>query len=145
MNPRVWEATGHVTNFNDPLMDCKHCKMRYRADKLVGAFLKHRGEDVECDGWSNERLETFIQKEQVACPNCGKVDFTEIRQFNTMFKTFQGVTEDAKSTLYLRPETAQGMFVNFNNIVRSMRVKVPFGIGQTGLGIMQKKSCLFIV
>lgn len=132
MNPKVWEATGHITNFNDPLMDCKNCKMRYRADKLVGAFLKNRGEEVECDGWSNEKLEAFIQEEQVTCPNCGKVDFTEIRQFNTMFKTFQGVTEDAKATIYLRPETAQGMFVNFNNIVRSMRVKVPFGIGQTG-------------
>ncbi len=132
MNPKVWEATGHVTNFNDPLMDCKACKMRYRADKLITEYMQKQGKDISCDGWDNSKLENFIRENNIPCPNCGSQEFTEIRQFNTMFKTFQGVTEDAKATVYLRPETAQGMFVNFNNVVRSMRVKVPFGIGQTG-------------
>lgn len=132
MNPKVWEATGHVTNFNDPLMDCKTCKNRYRADKIVDEYLKSHDIDENSDGWSNEKLENFIKSANVPCPNCGATNFTEIRQFNTMFKTFQGVTEDAKSTVYLRPETAQGMFVNFANIQRSMRLKLPFGVGQTG-------------
>lgn len=132
MNPKVWEATGHVTNFNDPLMDCKKCKNRYRADKIVDAYLHEHDIDENSDGWSNEKLETFIRESEIPCPQCGACDFTEIRQFNTMFKTFQGVTEDAKATVYLRPETAQGMFVNFLNVQRSMRLKLPFGIGQTG-------------
>ena len=132
MNPKVWEATGHVTNFNDPLMDCKRCKNRYRADKIVDAYLHEHDIDQNSDGWSKEKLETFIRESNIPCPNCGACDFTEIRQFNTMFKTFQGVTEDAKATVYLRPETAQGMFVNFLNVQRSMRLKLPFGIGQTG-------------
>ncbi len=132
MNPKVWEATGHVTSFNDPLIDCKHCKMRFRADKLISEYMSGKNKEISCDGWENEKLENFIKEEKIPCPNCGSLDFTGIRQFNMMFKTFQGVTEDASATVYLRPETAQGMFVNFNNIVRSMRVKVPFGIGQTG-------------
>lgn len=132
MNPKVWEATGHVANFHDPLMDCKKCKTRHRADKIVDAYLKSKGIDESSDGWSNEKLESFIRESGITCPNCGACDFTEIRQFNMMFKTFLGVTEDAKSTVYLRPETAQGMFVNFLNVQRSMRLKLPFGIGQTG-------------
>ena len=132
MNPKVWEATGHVQNFHDPLMDCKKCKMRHRADKIVDAYLHEQGLEESSDGWSNEKLESFIKKAGITCPNCGACDFTEIRQFQMMFKTFMGVTEDATSTIYLRPETAQGMFVNFLNVQRSMRLKLPFGIGQTG-------------
>ncbi len=132
MNPKVWEATGHVANFNDPLMDCKICKMRHRADKIVDAYLHEHNIDESSDGWSNEKLENFIKEAEIPCPKCGACDFTEIRKFNMMFKTYIGVTEDAKSTVYLRPETAQGMFVNFPNIQRSMRLKLPFGIGQTG-------------
>lgn len=132
MNPKVWEATGHVTNFSDPLMDCKKCKSRYRADKLVDEYLKKHNIEENADGWSNEELEGYIKEKGITCPNCGSTDFTPIRKFNTMFKTFQGVTEDAKDTVYLRPETAQGMFVNFLNVQRSMRLKLPFGIGQTG-------------
>ncbi len=132
MNPKVWEATGHVQNFHDPLMDCKKCKMRHRADKIVDAYLHEQGLEESSDGWSNEKLESFIKEAGITCPNCGACDFTEIRQFQMMFKTFMGVTEDATSTIYLRPETAQGMFVNFLNVQRSMRLKLPFGIGQTG-------------
>lgn len=132
MNPKTWEATGHVANFSDPLMDCKHCKNRFRADKIVDAYLTEKGIDESSDGWSKEKLESFIKESLIPCPNCGVSDFTEIREFNTMFKTFQGVTEDAKSVVYLRPETAQGIFVNFLNVQRSMRLKLPFGIGQTG-------------
>ncbi len=128
MNPKVWEATGHVANFTDPLIDCKHCKMRIRADKLVNEYLK----EGNCDGWENEKLEKFIKDEKIPCPNCGKSEFTPVRKFNLLFETHQGVTEDAKSIVYLRPETAQGMFVNFKNVERSMRLKLPFGIGQTG-------------
>ena len=129
MNPKTWEASGHLKTFSDPLIDCKHCKTRHRADKLIEDFTK--GKETG-DGWSNERLLDFIQEHHITCPNCGAMDYTDIRQFNLMFKTFQGVTEDAKSTIYLRPETAQGIFTNFLNVQRSMRLKVPFGIGQIG-------------
>ena len=129
MNPKTWEASGHLKTFSDPLIDCKHCKTRHRADKLIEDFTN--GKETG-DGWSNERLLDFIKEHNITCPNCGAMDYTDIRQFNLMFKTFQGVTEDAKSTIYLRPETAQGIFTNFLNVQRSMRLKVPFGIGQIG-------------
>ncbi len=129
MNPKTWEASGHLKTFSDPLIDCKHCKTRHRADKLVEDFTN--GEETG-DGWSNEKLSTYIKEHNIVCPNCGHLNYTEIRQFNLMFKTFQGVTEDAKNTIYLRPETAQGIFTNFLNVQRSMRLKVPFGIGQIG-------------
>lgn len=128
MNPRVWEATGHVGNFSDPLMDCKDCKTRHRADKLI----EDNYPEEHCDGWSNEQLKTFIQEHHIKCPNCGSENFTDIRQFQLMFKTSMGVVEDAKSAVYLRPETAQGIFVNFKNVQRTTRKKVPFGIGQIG-------------
>ncbi len=132
MNPKVWEATGHVANFTDPLIDCKKCKTRVRADKIVDAYLKEQQLNESSDGWSNEKLEEFISENSIPCPNCGACDFTPVRKFNLLFQTHQGVTEDAKSIVYLRPETAQGMFVNFKNVERSMRLKLPFGIGQTG-------------
>src|SRR5690554_4555597 len=133
MNPQTWVASGHVTGFNDPLMDCKECKARFRADKLIEDFYKESGEEVpNIDGWSNAKMEEFIEERTVPCPKCGKHDFTSIRQFNLMFKTFQGVTEDSQSELFLRPETAQGIFVNFKNVMRSTRKKVPFGIAQIG-------------
>ena len=127
MNPRTWEASGHISTFSDPLIDCKNCKTRYRADKLV--------EDDGCDmagAMSDEELINYIYQHKIVCPKCGKLDYTDIRKFNLMFKTFQGVTEDNKSTVYLRPETAQGIFVDFLNVQRSMRLKIPFGIGQVG-------------
>ena len=127
MNPEVWVATGHVGGFSDPLMDCRDCKTRHRADKLIEDFT---GESA--DGWTNEQMQSFIQEHGIACPNCGSKNFTDIRQFNLMFKTFQGVTEDAKNQLYLRPETAQGIFVNFPAIQRTTRKKVPFGVCQVG-------------
>jgi len=127
MNPKTWEASGHLSTFSDPLIDCKSCKTRHRADKLV------EDDGVEdAGGMSNEELISYIKEHSIACPKCGKSDFTDIRQFNLMFKTFQGVTEDSKSTIYLRPETAQGIFTNFLNVQRSLRLKVPFGIGQVG-------------
>ena len=129
MNPETWVATGHVGGFSDPLCDCKACKSRFRADKIIEDFTKG---EVTGDGMSNEELMQFIKDNHIPCPNCGAHDFTDIRQFNLMFKTFQGVTEDSKNTVYLRPETAQGIFVNFKNVQRSMRKKVPFGIGQIG-------------
>ena len=132
MNRQVWVASGHVGNFNDPLMDCKACKARFRADKLIEDWAKANGEEIEADGWTNEQLESFIEEKQIPCPTCGKHNWTDIRQFNLMFKTFQGVTENAKNELYLRPETAQGIFVNFQNIQRTTRKKVPFGVGQIG-------------
>lgn len=132
MNPKTWEVSGHVNMATDPLMDCKECKERFRADKIVNQYLSEQGSSEHADGWSHEQLESFIKEHHIQCPNCGKENFTEIRDFNIMFKTFQGVTEDKKSTIYLRPETAQGMFVNFLNVQRSMRAKLPFGIGQTG-------------
>ncbi len=132
MNPQTWVASGHLTNFDDPLMDCKACKARFRADKLIEDFYTAKGESVSCDGWSNEQMEAFIKENNIVCPECGKADFTGIRQFNLMFKTFQGVTEDSKAEIYLRPETAQGIFVNFKNVQRTTRKKIPFGIGQIG-------------
>ena len=127
MNPQVWVATGHVGGFSDPLMDCKDCKTRHRADKLIEDFT---GESA--DGWDNQKMTGFIQENHIKCPNCGSENFTEIRQFNLMFKTFQGVTEDAKNEIYLRPETAQGIFVNFPSVQRTTRKKLPFGIAQVG-------------
>lgn len=126
MNPRVWEASGHVSGFSDPLMDCKECKTRYRADKLI--------EDAgfNPNGMTSEQMEEFIKEKEISCPNCKAKNFTGIRKFNLMFKTFQGVTEDKKSEIFLRPETAQGIFINFSNVQRSMRKKVPFGIAQIG-------------
>lgn len=133
MNPQVWVASGHVSGFNDPLMDCKECKSRFRADQLVEDYLMKEGqEDVSIDGWDNSKLEGFISENKIECPSCKKHNFTPIRQFNLMFKTFQGVTEDSQSEIYLRPETAQGIFVNFRNVQRSSRKKIPFGIGQIG-------------
>ncbi|HIR35115.1 MAG TPA: glycine--tRNA ligase [Candidatus Faecimorpha stercoravium] len=134
MNPEVWVATGHVGNFDDPLMDCKACKSRFRADKLIEDYMFENGLTPEkpIDGWTNEEMEQYIEEKNIVCPQCGKHDFTPIRQFNLMFKTFQGVTEDAKAVVYLRPETAQGIFVNFKNVQRTTRKKIPFGIGQIG-------------
>ena len=132
MNRQVWVASGHVGNFNDPLMDCKACKARFRADQLIEDYAMKQGEPVRADGWSNEELESYINERAVPCPICGKHDFTGIRKFNMMFKTHQGVTEDSAAEIYLRPETAQGIFVNFKNIVRSTRRKLPMGVCQIG-------------
>ncbi len=132
MNRNVWVASGHVGNFNDPLMDCKACKARFRADQLIENFMKDKGEEIQADGWTNEQLEAFIEENQIPCPTCGKHDFTGIRKFNMMFKTFQGVTDDSSNEIYLRPETAQGIFVNFKNIVRTTRKKLPMGVCQVG-------------
>lgn len=129
MNPEVWVASGHVGGFSDPLMDCKECKSRFRADQLIEEATHN---EVSAAGMSNEEMEQFIKDHDIACPKCGAKNFTGIRQFNLMFKTYQGVLEDAKNTIYLRPETAQGIFVNFKNVQRSMRKKIPFGIGQIG-------------
>ena len=129
MNPNVWVASGHVASFTDPLIDCKHCKSRHRADKLVEEFT--HGE-ITGDGWSNEKLEEYINENKIACPVCGKVEYTPIRKFNLLFETSIGVTDDSKNKVYLRGETAQGIFVNFKNVERSMRLKVPFGIAQSG-------------
>ena len=126
MNPQTWVASGHVGGFSDPLMDCKDCKTRHRADKLI----EDNGGDA--NGWTNEQMMTYIRDNGIKCPNCGSTNFTDIRQFNLMFKTFQGVTEDSKNEIYLRPETAQGIFVNFANIQRTSRKKVPFGVAQVG-------------
>ncbi|MBQ4095809.1 MAG: glycine--tRNA ligase [Oscillospiraceae bacterium] len=127
MNPQTWVASGHLGGFSDPLMDCKECKTRHRADNLIEDF-----DGTNVAGWSNDRMMNYIKEKGIACPNCGKHNFTDIRQFNLMFKTFQGVTEDSKAELYLRPETAQGIFVNFANIQRTSRKKVPFGVAQVG-------------
>ncbi|WML36302.1 glycine--tRNA ligase [Clostridium sp. OS1-26] len=133
MNKDVWVASGHVGNFSDPLMDCKECKARFRADKIVEEHMTNQGiEKASADGWSNEKLKGYIDENNIVCPSCGKKNFTDIRKFNLMFKTFQGVTEDSKAEIYLRPETAQGIFVNFKNVQRTSRKKVPFGIGQIG-------------
>ncbi len=129
MNREVWVASGHVGGFNDPLMDCKACKARFRADQLIEKFTN--GAETG-DGWSNQELEDYIASHDIVCPVCGKKDFTGIRQFNLMFKTFQGVNESSASELYLRPETAQGIFVNFQNVMRATRKKIPAGIGQIG-------------
>ncbi len=127
MNPQTWVASGHLGGFSDPLMDCKECKTRHRADNLIEAF-----DGTNVAGWSNEQMLEYINEKNIPCPDCGKHNFTDIRQFNLMFKTFQGVTEDSKNELYLRPETAQGIFVNFANIQRTTRRKVPFGVAQIG-------------
>ena len=132
MNPQVWVASGHVGGFTDPLIDCKECKVRHRADKLVDEWNKKNNIDISVDGWSNEMLTQYIAEKGVECPDCGSKNFTDIRKFNMMFKTYQGVTEDSKAEIYLRPETAQGMFVNFKNVQRTTRRKIPFGIGQVG-------------
>ena len=134
MNTQTWVASGHIGGFSDPLMDCKECHERFRADQLIENFAKEKGIELESsvDGWSNEEMQNWINDHNVPCPSCGAHNFTDIRQFNLMFKTFQGVTEDAKNTVYLRPETAQGIFVNFKNVQRTSRKKVPFGIGQIG-------------
>jgi len=132
MNPAVWEASGHVGGFNDPLMDCRACKERFRADNIIEDFMQAHGINDSPEGWDNEKMRAFIDEKKVPCPKCGKQDFTDIRQFNMMFKTFAGVTEDKQSTVYLRPETAQGIFVNFKNVQRTTRRKIPFGIGQAG-------------
>ena len=127
MNPQTWIASGHLKGFSDPLMDCKECKTRHRADDLIENF-----DGTNVAGWSNDQMTDYINQKQIPCPNCGKHNFTDIRQFNLMFKTFQGVTEDSKNEIYLRPETAQGIFVNFANIQRTCRKKVPFGVAQIG-------------
>ena len=134
MNPQTWVASGHLGGFSDPLMDCKECKERFRADKLIEDFCQEQNItlDKPIDAFSQEEMAAFIEEHQVPCPSCGKHNFTDIRQFNLMFKTFQGVTEDAKNTVYLRPETAQGIFVNFNNVQRTTRRKLPFGVCQIG-------------
>ena len=134
MNTQTWVASGHIGSFSDPLMDCKSCHERFRADKLIEDYAAEHGVELESgvDGWSHEKMQTYIKEHEIACPSCGKHDFTDIREFNLMFKTFQGVTEDAKNTVYLRPETAQGIFVNFKNVQRTSRKKIPFGIGQIG-------------
>lgn len=133
MNKEVWVASGHIGGFSDPLMDCKECKSRFRADKIIEDHFSSKGEEITgLDGYSKEELKELIEKENIVCPKCGEMNYTDIRRFNLMFKTFQGVTEDNKAEIYLRPETAQGIFVNFKNVLRSSRKKVPFGIAQIG-------------
>ena len=132
MNPETWVATGHVGGFSDPLIDCKECKTRHRADKLIEEWATQNGQDLVADGWSDEEMIKFMDDHNINCPNCGKHNFTGIRKFNLMFKTFQGVTEDSTSQIYLRPETAQGIFVNFKNVMRTTRRKLPTGIAQIG-------------
>jgi len=132
MNPKTWVASGHVGGFSDPLMDCKECKSRHRADKLIEEWHFEKGENITVDGWSNEKMLAYINDNNIVCPKCGKHNYTDIRKFNLMFKTFQGVTEDSTSELFLRPETAQGIFVNFKNVQRTTRKKIPFGIAQIG-------------
>jgi glycyl-tRNA synthetase len=127
MNPQVWVASGHLSGFSDPLMDCKACKMRFRADNLIEDF-----DGTVTSGWESEKLTAYIKEKNIPCPNCKKRDFTDIKKFNLMFKTFQGVTEDTVNEIYLRPETAQGIFVNFGNIARTTRKKIPFGVAQIG-------------
>lgn len=134
MNPQTWVASGHLGGFSDPLMDCRECHERFRADKLIEDYCAESGLTLpkSVDAFSQEEMKAFIEEHHICCPTCGKHNFTDIRQFNLMFKTFQGVTEDAKNTVYLRPETAQGIFVNFKNVQRTSRKKIPFGIGQIG-------------
>ncbi|MBO5426696.1 MAG: glycine--tRNA ligase, partial [Lachnospiraceae bacterium] len=134
MNPQTWVASGHVGGFSDPLMDCKECHERFRADKVIEDYMQENGIELEgsVDGWTKNEMADYIEKNNICCPTCGKHNFTDIREFNLMFKTFQGVTEDSAATLYLRPETAQGIFVNFKNVQRTSRKKIPFGIGQIG-------------
>jgi len=133
MNPEVWVASGHIGGFSDPLMDCKECNSRFRADKIVEDHMTEQGAEVaSADGWTNEELKEYIESNKIVCPKCGKLNYTDIRKFNLMFKTFQGITEDSANTVYLRPETAQGIFVNFKSVQRTSRKKVPFGIAQIG-------------
>ena len=132
MNPETWVASGHLGGFSDPLMDCKSCKTRHRADKLIEDYVAENGLSDNPAAMSDEEMMQYIKDKGISCPNCGSHDFTDIRKFNLMFKTFQGVTEDSASTLYLRPETAQGIFVNFKNIARTTRKKIPFGVAQVG-------------
>ena len=132
MNPQTWVASGHVGGFSDPLIDCKECKTRHRADKLIEEWMHEHDCEEIVDGWSDDKMINYMKENHIACPNCGKENFTSIRKFNLMYKTFQGVTEDAKSEIYLRPETAQGIFVNFKNVQRTTRRKLPMGIAQIG-------------
>ncbi len=134
MNPQTWVASGHLGGFSDPLMDCRECHERFRADKIIKDYAAENNITLDSgvDGWSQEQMKAYIEEHNIPCPTCGKHNFTDIRQFNLMFKTFQGVTEDAKNTVYLRPETAQGIFVNFKNVQRTSRKKIPFGICQVG-------------
>jgi len=132
MNPQTWVASGHVGGFSDPLIDCRECKTRHRADKLIEEWMHENNCEEVVDGWPDEKMIAYMKEHHIACPNCGKENFTDIRKFNLMFKTFQGVTEDAKSEIYLRPETAQGIFVNFKNVQRTTRRKLPMGIAQIG-------------
>ena len=132
MNPETWVASGHLGGFSDPLMDCKVCKTRHRADKLIEDYAAENGLEDNPAGWTDAQMSAYIKEKHIVCPSCGSGDFTDIRKFNLMFKTFQGVTEDTAATLYLRPETAQGIFVNFKNIQRTTRKKVPFGVCQIG-------------
>ena len=132
MNPETWVASGHVSGFSDPLIDCKECKTRHRADKLIEEWAHENGKDIVADGWTDDELVKYIEDNKIECPNCNKTNFTNIRKFNLMFKTFQGVTEDTTSTVYLRPETAQGIFVDFKSILRTTRKKMPMGIAQIG-------------
>ena len=132
MNPQTWVASGHLGGFSDPLMDCKVCKSRHRADKLIEDYVFQNGLDVNPAGWTDEEMSAYIKENHIVCPDCGSGDFTSIRKFNLMFKTFIGVTEDSTNTVYLRPETAQGIFVNFQNVARTTRRKLPFGVGQIG-------------
>ena len=132
MNPKTWEASGHLNNFNDPMIDCKECKSRHRADKLIENVIQKEDDTFVADGLSFDEMKNIIEERNIACPNCGAQDYTEIRQFNLMFKTFQGVTESSTNEIFLRPETAQGIFVNYKNVQRTMRKKLPFGIGMIG-------------
>ena len=132
MNPETWVASGHVSGFSDPLLDCKECRTRHRADKLIESFAHDKGEDIVADGWTDEQMLNYINDNKIVCPKCGKLNYTNIRKFNLMFKTFQGVTEDSTSTVFLRPETAQGIFVDFKNVMRTTRKKIPMGIAQIG-------------
>ena len=132
MNPEAWVASGHVGGFSDPLMDCKQCNARHRADKLIEDYAFQNGTDDNPAGWDFQKMADFIKEKGIACPDCGGKTFTDIKKFNLMFKTFIGVTEDNTNTVYLRPETAQGIFVNFNNVQRSSRKKLPFGVAQIG-------------
>ena len=132
MNPETWVASGHIGGFSDPLIDCKECKTRHRADKLIEDWMKEHDCTEVVDGWPDEKMIQYINENHIVCPECGKQNFTSIRKFNLMFKTYQGVTEDSKSEIYLRPETAQGIFVNFKNVLRTTRRKLPMGIAQIG-------------
>jgi len=132
MNPQTWVASGHLGGFSDPLMDCKSCKSRHRADKLIEDYAFQNNLDINPAGWTDEEMSAYIAEKGIACPDCGATDFTDIRKFNLMFKTFIGVTEGSSNTVYLRPETAQGIFVNFKNVARTTRKKMPFGVGQIG-------------